>query len=156
MLTHRLMIAKRLYSILKRNVINRFVRIFVLRFFFPLECDALWSDDDSTLYSTNFVFENTEILLWYCLRFSCFAFASIKPPSHIPTIYFRIFVVRLILLILFLCVDAWENTWLNTNLDRYSGSGQNFQLNETNAQPNHRRCLFLWMAPIGTFQPHWG
>lgn len=28
MLTHRLMIAKRLYSILKRNVINRFARVF--------------------------------------------------------------------------------------------------------------------------------
>lgn len=75
MLTHRLMIAKRLYSILKRNVINRFVRIFVLLFIslscaLSLPCFAQYKaksnanasaiasryDEDFTLYSTNFVF----------------------------------------------------------------------------------------------------
>lgn len=106
MLTHRLMIAKRLYSILKRNVINRFVRaISFFSFFIPF--DLLWHE----------LCFNTETRLPYCLKFSFHSlFLSVSSYSRFrfATIYFLIFVVRLILLILFLCDDAWENALLGT------------------------------------------
>lgn len=147
MLTHRLMIAKRLYSILKRNVINRFVRIFVLLFLFFLSLSLLLlsssraspdtkgtsnasgseSDEDFTLYSTEFCFWqrwNTFIVLLTIFLFRIHLCVSLLFASQQFIFAFSLF--RLILLILFLCVDAWESTWLNTTLDRYCGSGKHF------------------------------
>lgn len=92
----------------------------------------------------------------FCISKYVYHIAYDFPLSRIcfPTIYFLIFVVRLILLILFLGDDAWENAWFsNTHIYiKYIKQSQKLQLGFWLDVPSE--IQLRWVLARWRFRPH--